>query len=289
MPKKKTKKPEFVKKRTPSNRVATTVPESLQELGIKLSESLPTYDVPIDLIEPNSWNVNEMDDKTFNRLVQELEETGFIDPIQIAPKEGGKFAIIGGEHRFHGARTLGHENVPCNILLDEKFADQDLRKLLSVRLNVIKGATNPEKFTKLYEEMSQKYGAGQLQALFGYTQTDAWNKLTKGVEDALESAGIGTQALRDELKKKSKKIRTVDGLGSVLKKLFKKYGSDLKHSFMVFTYEGKDHLYVVTNDATIAALEHIKGYCREEDVDINEIIGTALQAVVSQITESGNE
>ena len=35
----------------------------LAERGIELSKTLPTYDVPIDLIEPNDWNVNVMGDK----------------------------------------------------------------------------------------------------------------------------------------------------------------------------------------------------------------------------------
>jgi hypothetical protein len=279
------KKPEFIKGKKNTKKSTKTATELFGTLGIELSERLPTYDVPIELIEPNDWNVNDMDDNTFNRLVQELDETGFIDPIQIAPQKGGKFIIIGGEHRYHGGLALGYDKIPCNILLDDKFADNDIRKLLSVRLNVIKGKTNPEKFTKLYEEMSKKYGAGQLQALFGYTATDAWNKLTKGVEDALEHSGIGGKELRAELKEKTKKVKTVDGLGAVLNKLFKKHGTDLKHSFMVFSYGKKEHLYIIANDKTVSALEHVKSYCRDNDTDINDLVGSALQALVVELNK----
>ena len=216
------------------------IDESLRRRGIELAKDLPTYLVPIDLIEPNDWNSNEMTDDEFNRLAQELEETGFIDPIQIAPKAGSnKFVIIDGENRWSGAMVLGMEKVPCNILLDEKFADDDLRKFLTVRKNVLKGKQNPEKFQKQYKEMLKKYGDEQLQVLYGYTSSDAWKKITQGVQESLVKSGVG-KTMANEFKKRTKKAKSVDALGSILNKLFRKYGSDLPHNFMVFTYGGKE-------------------------------------------------
>jgi len=259
----------------PPNLIKESVPqlsEELKELGVELSKSLPTYDVPVSLIEPTASNPNEMDDPTFNRLVAEMEATGMIDPIQVVPFEGGKFRIIGGEHRWQGAKVLSWEKIPCNILTDERFVDVDLQELLMVRLNVIKGRINPDKFTKLYEDKVEKYGADQLQTLFGYTSTDAWKKVTKGVEQALTTSGLGSSGLVGELKKRTKQIRSIDGLGRVLNQLFKKYGSDLKHSFMIFTYGGKRHLYIMLSDDAMGALEEIMAKCRKDDRDINDVL-----------------
>jgi ParB-like chromosome segregation protein Spo0J len=158
---KKTAPPKFEKKQI------TGLSPEMEKLGLELSKSLPTFDVPIDLIEANDWNPNEMKDETFNRLVEELEENGIIDPIQIVPAEGGKFRIIGGEHRWAGAKTLGWTSIPANVLTDERFVDEDLQKLITVRLNVIHGEMNPEKFTSMYQDMAEKYGVDQLKALFG--------------------------------------------------------------------------------------------------------------------------
>lgn len=259
-----------------AKRAEQNVDDELRSLGIEISKSLPTYDVPLRLISPNENNPNEMDDSTFNRLVKEIEETGFVSPIQIVPAQGGKYKIIGGEHRWNAAKILGWEKIPCNILVDEKFLDPDLRELLTVRLNVIQGKLNPEKFLKLYKRHAQKYGVDQLKSLFGFTETDAWAKLTKGVEQAVADTGIGGKQLLQELAKRSRKTKTVDGLGKTLKDLFKQYGSDLKHSFMVFVYGGKRHLYVTLDDGTFSSLEKMIDTCRRKNLDINRILNKIL-------------
>lgn len=259
--------------------------EELRNLGIELSKTLPTYDVPVCLIAPSERNPNEMDDVTFNRLVKEMEETGMVSPIQIVPAEGGKYRIIGGEHRWNGAKVLGWEKIPCNILTDERFLDPDLQELLTVRLNVITGKLNPEKFLKLYEDKAKKYGAEQLQSLFGFTSTDAWSKLTKGVTEAIGKSGIGGKQLLADLQKKSSKTKSVDGLGRTLKELFKQYGSDLRHSFMVFTYGGKKHLYIIMNDETLAAMEKVLSVCRSNDLDINSVLNEHLLSLPEKISK----
>lgn len=257
-------------------------PRGIYDLA--LSESLPTYDVPVSLIQPNDFNPNEMDDVTFNRLVEEMETTGMISAIQIAPSDGGKFRIIGGEHRWFGAKTLGWDVIPCNILTDEKFMDEDLQKLITVRLNVIQGKMNPEKFTRLYEDVVDKYGADQLQSLFGFTSSDAWSKLTKGVQQAVKSSGIAMNAeMEKELKEKTNKVKSVDGLSAVIKSLFKKYGQDLQHSFMIFVHGGKHHLYVTMSDGVYDDVSSIVDFCRENEVDINDVLSGAISDALSRL------
>lgn len=254
-------------------------------MGIELSKELPTYSVPMDLISLNEWNSNEMSDAMFNRLVKEMEETGMVAAIQIAPSEGRRFRVVGGEHRFRGAQALGWEKIPCHILMDGKFADEDLQKLLSVRLNVIHGKMNPEKFKRLYEDVAKRYGKEQLQALFGFTESDAWQKLTKGVVDSVAASGIGGSALSAELRKRTKTVRTVDGLGNLLNKLFKKYGSDVEHGFMVFSYGGKEHIFIIASERMAAAIESVKDVCRNRDTDINDILAKVFEEIPGRIGE----
>ena len=260
----------------------------LSDLGVELSTVLPTYDVPLSLIEPNSWNVNSMDDKTFNRLVEEMETTGIIDAIQIVPAAGGKFRIIGGEHRWHGAKALSWKTIPANVLTDKKFLDEDLQKFLSIRLNVIRGEPAPEKFTALYEQMVDTYGADQLKALFGFTSSDAWGKLTKGVTASLKAAGFDASFVKD-VSSKSKNVKTVDGLGGILKNLFKKYGEDLQHSFMVFVYGGKTHMYVSMNKELSVIIKKIADTCRKDSVDIADVMVDALRDIPEGIAKTKKE
>lgn len=37
-------------------------------------------------------------------------------PVFVAPVEGGRYAIIDGQHRVHGARMAGIESVPCQVV-----------------------------------------------------------------------------------------------------------------------------------------------------------------------------
>jgi len=250
----------------------SNIPDSIKDLGIRLSEQLPTYDVPIDLISPNDWNINDMNDSTFNRLVKEIEDNGVIQPIQIIPCEGGKFKIISGEHRWHAVRMLSCKTIPCNILTDDRFIDIDLQKFLTIRMNAIHGEPVPEKFVSLYEEMANKYGKEQLQALFGYVSSDAWKKLTSSVEKELKRAGLASKDLLDEFKKRTSKTKNIDGLGKILTDLFSEYGSDLKHSFMFFNYGGKNHLYVIMDSKMEKKIKEITDGCRENGTDINDIL-----------------
>lgn len=247
------------------------------DLGVELSKQLPTYDVPIDLIEPNPKNPNEMNDDEFNRLVEELEEVDFVDPIQIVPFEGGKFRIIGGEHRWRGAKALGRDTVPCNILTDDRFLDPDLQDLLLVRMNVLHGKINPEAFQKLYKEKVDKYGADQLKTLFGYTSMDAWKKVTKGLVSAVKTSGIpGSGKIAEEIARRSTRVKSVDGLGNILKGLMRQYGEDLKHGFMFFVYGGKRHLYIIMNDALRGLVEEVVDHCRGTKTELTDAISDAI-------------
>jgi hypothetical protein len=101
----------------------------------------------------------------------------------------------------------------------------------------------------------------------------------------VEATGIGGGGLLAELEKKTKKVKTVDGLGAVLKNIFKKYGSDLAHSFMVFVYSGKQHLYIVANDETMQSVTKIVNHCREAELDVNDVIGPHLKEAADKISK----
>lgn len=249
----------------------------LNNLGI-VPTSLPVFDVPVDLLKPMEGNPNEMDDKTFNRLVQEINESGFVEPLQIAPCEGEKFIIVGGEHRYNAVITLGWEKVPCILKMEW---DRDIIELLNVRLNVIRGRMNGEKFRRLYDKVAERYGSEQLRELFGFTDSDAWKKLLGGVEDALKQSGVPGEAL-DKIKKKVSRAKNVDGLGKVLKKFFESHSGDLSHGFMIFSHGGKSHVYIEMDDKLFHAIEAIMGKCRSSNRSISDFVYPAIVAAYEE-------
>ena len=59
----------------------------------------------------------------------------------------------------------------------------------------------------------------------------------------------------------------------------KEYGSDLKHSFMVFTYGGRSHVYVIMKSELAKEVDKIKGFCRENDKDMGDVLLKIFLAV----------
>jgi len=250
----------------------------LDNLGVRPT-SMSIYDIPIDLLEPVSWNPNEMNDATFNRLVEEISENGFLEPLQVVFGSIGRFKIVGGQHRWEAARVLGYDVVPC-IIMD---MPDDVQKLVNVRLNVIRGKFNPVKFVKLYEEASSKYGNDKLQHLFGFTNQDAFKRLISGAVDAAIDATGATGKKKEKLKKNMSKAKSIDSLGRILRDFFEKGGDDLSTGFMIFVHGGKTHVYVEMSDQLKGDVDKIISSCRTKDRNINDVLSDAISEAAKKL------
>jgi hypothetical protein len=239
--------------------------------------------ISIDKLEPNLWNPNEMREEGLLRLYEEIKENGFLDPIQVVPLDNGMYRIIGGEHRFRAAQLNGLEVIPCVVLSEEKWKDEDLQKLVTVRLNVLKGKLNPDKMVGLYQEMAGKYGEESLQQMFAYVDKDGWNKLVKGVSKGLK--GVLPKKARSKLEASAENMSAMEDLSLIIKHLFEKYGSTLQYSFMVFTWEGKEHLYVAMSEKMKKAMDEIQEYCCASGEDINEVMASLTQEWVEGVRQ----
>ena len=247
--------------------------------------------LPIDLIHPNAWNPQTQDELTFQRLVDEIRDVGFVDPLEVVELSDGTYRIIGGEHRWQAAKQAGLDEVPCAIIIDEKFKDEDLQKFATVRLNVLKGKLDPEKFAKLYSEMAEKYGADSLQQLMGYVDTKGFQKLVGDVKRGMKKSL--PKELQDEFDEKAKEAKTVEDLSNIIQHLFAKHGDTVGKSYMVFTYGKAEHVYVQMNAKMKKALDKALAYCRHTNEDINDFLGpileTAAKAALKELDKSRKE
>lgn len=236
-------------------------------------------DIPIDLLVGMDLNPNVMSDAEFNRLTKELEITGFIDPIQVVPLEDGRYRIIGGHQRTDAARVLGYKTVPCVVLTDEKFKDADLQKFILMRLNLLRGKIDAEKFIRLYQEVAERYSQEVLQDLFAVVDSSEWAKLTAGVNKALKSAGISEDIL-EKYDGILKEVRAIDDLAVVLNKIFSEHGNELASDFMVFSYLGskKKILYVQADEQLFNEIEKELKICYELGISANNYFKDLLQS-----------
>lgn len=239
--------------------------------------------LPVDLLVPNSWNAQTQDEVTFNRLVDEVKEdsTGFIDTITVVPMDDGTYRILGGEHRWMAAKKADLEEVPCLVLQGEKWKDEDLQKFVTVRLNVIRGKTDPEKFLSLYREMTTKYGADALQGLLGFTDQKAFQKLVDGVRHGMKKSL--PKDLSEEFDKEAKNAKTVEDLQRIIQTLFAKYGETVQHSFMIFTHGKQEHIYIQASTKALRSLRKIMTYCQVSGADINKVMEPILAEGAKQL------
>lgn len=198
----------------------------------------------MEVIETNEWNPNFMEQKAFDRLLREIRTSGFVSAIQVVKLDNDRFRIIGGEHRYRAAKALGYEKVPCVVLSEAQFQDVDLQKFLTVRLNMLSGNLDPDKFRVLYEEMADKYGPDSLEDLFGFTDEDQWNAVTKAIRNELRDAGIP----KDKIKKAMEALEddhSIEGLSKILNDIFSKNSDTLKsNGFMVFDFNDSLMLFI---------------------------------------------
>jgi hypothetical protein len=232
--------------------------------------------LPVDQLVPNSWNVQHQDEETFKRLVDEVKSgsTGFIDAVTVVPLDDGTYRILGGEHRWMAAKAAEIEEVPCTVLVGAKWADEDLQKFVTVRLNMIRGQTNPEKFLKLYNEMADKYGRDALQGLMGFTNQKAFQKLVDGVKSGMRKSL--PKSMADEFDVQAKEAKTAEDLQAIIQSLFAKYGETCAQSFMVFSHGKQEHIYIQASTKSVRSLRKIMTYCQETKQDINKVIEPIL-------------
>lgn len=217
-----------------------------------MTAAIQFEEIPLEKIEPNPWNPNQMDEKAFKRLLKAIQEDGFVEPIQVVP-HGEKYRILGGEHRYHAMKQLGATHIPAVIILSEKYqgeAGEDACKFLTMKLNCMRGKTKPEKFMSFYQGLSQKYGAEMMQEMMGVTDEDAWKKLMQDAKISIKGAlgNIGNEELKkhvlDKFDKESAKAKTVEDLGNIVTKLMGEAGSSLEFGYMIFSYGGKQHIFI---------------------------------------------
>jgi hypothetical protein len=226
--------------------------------------------VPIDQIIPNSWNVNTQDEITFNILQDEIAEVGLIDPIEVVALEEDVYVILGGEHRWRAAKNLGFEEVPCILLTDTKWKDQDLQKFVTVRLNVIHGKVDSDKFVVLYNELAQKYGADSMQRLMGYADTQQFQKMLGWVKKGLKQSL--PKEMGQQIEDATKEVKSVADLSKIIQDLFNKYGETVNQSFMVFTYGKQQHVYIAMDAKLRKSMDRVMECCRFTGQDINDFL-----------------
>lgn len=250
--------------------------------------------MPTELLFPNDWNPNEETADTFNLLVKSIEDTdGVIEPLQVAPKgkwdhndvvdevakgSGEKyrlytgnahFEVVNGEHRYRSAGLLKFHDLPC--VIHENW-DKDKRMAMSVKMNVLRGTTSPEKLFKMVQGLRERYQDDVIQSMLGFSKKEAFTRLIGKLSQQLPSS------IAKKLKSTKDELQTIDELSETLNRLFKEYGKTLDKSFMVFTYGGRIHYMVRMNDDLTSAMRTLTEQVENEELNLADVLAGKLHS-----------
>jgi ParB family chromosome partitioning protein len=89
-----------------------------------------------------------MSPNEFEHLKRTIKSRGFKGAIVSRPWQG-KQQIIDGEHRWRAACELGLKTIPCN----SEEMDDETAKTLTLLLNSIKGADDPQLKAKILQDL----------------------------------------------------------------------------------------------------------------------------------------
>lgn len=123
--------------------------------------------VPIDSIVPNRFQPRTVfDEEKIRELAESIREQGVLQPLIVAPIEGGRYHLIAGERRLRACRLAKIEELPVVI----KDVDDEGMLALSLIENIQREDLNPIEESHAYQELLQQ---------FGYTQEDVAKKVSK--------------------------------------------------------------------------------------------------------------
>lgn len=108
----------------------------------------------IDLIDvgPRLRPLNETKVAAF---MVDIDERGVRKPIEIAPREGGRFLLVSGRHRLDACRRLGHRQIETKVkkrTAAECLRDELMENLVSAELTTLERAQYLAAQRRLYQE-----------------------------------------------------------------------------------------------------------------------------------------
>ena len=115
-----------------------------------LGKKIAKYICPIDDIQPNDWNPNEMTSEQIRALRKSIKEVGFTDEIKVREKEDGTLEIVDGEQRWRELKAIGAKEVSYVHL--GRMSDIDAKRY-TIIFNETHGRMNPVELVELVDEV----------------------------------------------------------------------------------------------------------------------------------------
>jgi ParB-like chromosome segregation protein Spo0J len=98
-------------------------------------------------LKPADYNPREISKAEYNRLKEDIQEKGILQPIIVNTHKGREGIIVGGHQRYNIAAELGIEILPC-IEVDY---DYDKEVETNIKLNKLGGKFDKDKLANWFD------------------------------------------------------------------------------------------------------------------------------------------
>lgn len=240
--------------------------------AIEKTQKLERRNISLSLLVPSEYNPNKMSKRQFNLLCDNLDRTGVTDPVLVRPLSDGRFKIVGGHHRYEAMLLKDFEDAPCTIIIDPDF-DEDAEKYQLVRMNMIRGQLDANKFLALYQSMDKKYESEVMAEAFGFTDENLFKALIGQMSVSLPKAA------QSEFKKAAEEIKTIEGLSKLLNQMFSKYGQTLPYGYMLLDFGGKDSVWIRLQPYDRQKFLAVAAKCAERKRSVDGLFRLFLQSI----------
>lgn len=122
-------------------------------LGIKsdgIKSDNQYVNLPLSLLEKIDNQPFPINESKIEQIADSIENVGVIEPI-IVVKDGEKYKILSGRHRFRACKKLGKDDIPCYI--KNVQADDDIARYIIIATNTDRNNEyKPSVYAKAYAE-----------------------------------------------------------------------------------------------------------------------------------------
>lgn len=138
--------------------------------------------LPPGALRPNPWNTNHVSPDNETKLTNSLTNLGWLGPV-VVREVVGELEILGGEHRWMVAQSLGHTTIPVMNLGPK--SDVDAKKI-GLALNARYGVDDAVSLAKLLSEFDDSV---DLQSFLPYNNDDI-KSIFSSVDIALDKLDL---------------------------------------------------------------------------------------------------
>lgn len=227
--------------------------------------------VAVDDLAPNEANPNEESDAIFTQLVESIREDGFTQPVIVAEQTDEGYPIIAGEHRWRAAKVLGMPEIPVVVL---PITEDDQQRIRLVRDNAVRGKIDPVRFTKLFNDLANRYGQDAVRRMMGVVEDSTFQKMYRDVRKSLP------REVKKRLDQTKTEIANVDDLALTIRKIMTEAGPQLDQSFVTFSFGGREHMLIRCGPRAWRNLQRIAEEAETEGVDFNARVNQLLEMYV---------